>query len=170
MSIEALSVTNVRWLPLACVLLAVGSGAAGGVFFAFSTFVMPALARLPSVQGVAAMNAISVTAVTPLFMLLLFGVAVGCLAVLPLGWKALPTLPALCVVAGALVYLLAVIGVTMVMNVPLNNALAAFDASRQSVDAVWPAYLRDWGFWNHVRTVGGLSSALLFALALARLK
>lgn len=170
MSIEALSVTNVRWLPLACVLLAVGAGAAGGVFFAFSTFVMPALARLPSVQGVGAMNAISVAAVTPLFMLLLFGVGIGCLAVLPMAWKALPAFPALCVVAGSLAYVVAVIGVTMAVNVPLNNGLAAFDASRQSADVIWPAYLRDWGFWNHIRTVGGLTSAFLFALALARLK
>ncbi|MGZ9100302.1 MAG: anthrone oxygenase family protein [Brevundimonas sp.] len=170
MSIEALSVTNVRWLPLACMLLAVGAGAAGGVFFAFSTFVMPALARLPSVQGVGAMNAISVAAVTPLFMTLLFGVGIGCLAALPMAWKALPAFPALCVVAGSMVYLVAVIGVTVVVNVPLNNALAGFDPIRQSVDVVWPAYLRDWGFWNHVRTAGGLTSALLFALALARLK
>ena len=170
MSIEALSVGNVRWLPLACLLLAVGAGAAGGVFFAFSTFVMPALARLPSVQGVEAMNAMSVTAVTPPFMLLLFGVAVGCLAALPMAWRGLPGFPALCVVAGSAIYLLAVIGVTIVANVPLNNALASFDPVRQSVDVVWPAYLRDWGFWNHIRTVGGLTSAFLFALALARLK
>lgn len=170
MSIESLSVENVRWLPLACVLVAVGCGAAGGVFFAFSTFVMPALARLPSVQGVAAMNAMSVAAVTPLFMLLLFGVAAGCLAALPLAWKTLPAFPALCAVAGSLTYLVACIGVTIVVNVPLNNGLAAFDPVRQSVDVVWPAYLRDWSFWNHIRTVGGLTSALLFTLALTRLK
>lgn len=170
MDIETLSVANVRWLQLASVLLAVGCGAAGGVFFAFSTFVMPALGRLPSIHGLAAMNAINVAAVNPAFMLLLFGVGLGCLVAVPLAWRDLPALPALCVVAGALIYVLSVPGVTMVMNVPLNNALAAFDASRQNIDAVWPAYLRDWGFWNHIRTAGGLTSALLFALALARLK
>ena len=35
-----------------------------GVFFAFSPFVMKALARLPAEQGVAAMQAINVAAVT----------------------------------------------------------------------------------------------------------
>lgn len=170
MSIEALSVGNVRWLPLTCLFLAVGSGAAGGVFFAFSSFVMPGLARMPSIQGVGAMNAIGVAAVTPLFMLLLFGVAAACLVALPMAWKDLPGSAALCIVAGSLTYLLACVGVTIVVNVPLNNALAAFDASRQSIDVVWSGYLRDWGFWNHIRTIGGLTSALLFTLALARLK
>lgn len=58
----------------------------------------------------------------------------------------------------------------MAMNVPLNNALAVFDSARHNVDAVWPAYLRDWSFWNHFRTAGGLASAFLFAVALSRLK
>ena len=37
---------------------ALGSGVIGGVFFAFSTFVMPALARLPSQQGISAITAL----------------------------------------------------------------------------------------------------------------
>jgi uncharacterized membrane protein len=40
------------------VAAAVGCGAVGGVFFAFSGFVMPALRRLPAAQGVAAMQSI----------------------------------------------------------------------------------------------------------------
>jgi hypothetical protein len=38
-----------------------------GVFFAFSSFVMAALRRLPAAQGIAAMQSIHVTAVTPVF-------------------------------------------------------------------------------------------------------
>ncbi|GAA4986027.1 hypothetical protein [Actinopolymorpha pittospori] len=44
------------------VISAVGSGLVGGVFFGFSTFVMQALRRLPSAQGLAAMQAINVAA------------------------------------------------------------------------------------------------------------
>jgi len=36
-------------------LVAIGCGIVGGVFFGFSTFVMKALARLPAAQGLAAM-------------------------------------------------------------------------------------------------------------------
>jgi uncharacterized membrane protein len=43
---------------------ALGCAMMAGVFFAFSTFVMMALARLPAEQGVAAMQAINVAAAT----------------------------------------------------------------------------------------------------------
>jgi len=43
-------------LPL---LAALGSGVVAGVFFAFSSFVIPALARLPPAQGVLAMQSIN---------------------------------------------------------------------------------------------------------------
>lgn len=43
----------------------VGSALMAGVFFAFSTFVMKALRRLPSPQGIAAMQSINVAVINP---------------------------------------------------------------------------------------------------------
>jgi len=37
-----------------------GSALVGGIFFAFSSFVMKALARVPSAEGIAAMQSINV--------------------------------------------------------------------------------------------------------------
>jgi uncharacterized membrane protein len=45
-----------------------GCGIVGGVFFAFSSFVMTALGRLPAAEGMAAMRSINRVAVKPLFM------------------------------------------------------------------------------------------------------
>ena len=59
---------------------ALGRGIMGGVFFAFSAFIMKSLAGLPPAQGIAAMQAINVTAITLVFMLALFGTALACLA------------------------------------------------------------------------------------------
>jgi uncharacterized membrane protein len=50
----------------------IGCGIVAGVFFAFSTFVMPALARLQPDRGIVAMQSIGITAINPLFMLALF--------------------------------------------------------------------------------------------------
>ena len=58
---------------------ALGCGLNAGVFFAVSSFVMPALARLPTAQGIAAMNSINALALTPVFMTALFGTAGACL-------------------------------------------------------------------------------------------
>ena len=58
---------------------ALGCALMAGAFFAFSSFVMPALRRLPATQGIAAMQSINVLAVTPIFMTALFGTAAACL-------------------------------------------------------------------------------------------
>jgi uncharacterized membrane protein len=57
---------------------ALGCGVIAGVLFAFSTFEMNALARLAPAEGIAAMQAINRTAISPLFMLALFGTALAC--------------------------------------------------------------------------------------------
>ena len=49
------------------VVTALGCGLNAGVFFAFSSFVMKALARLQPAQGIAAMQSINLVAVTPGF-------------------------------------------------------------------------------------------------------
>ena len=59
---------------------ALGCGLNAGVFFAFSSFVMKALARLQPAQGIAAMQSINLVAVTPGFMAALFGTAAASVA------------------------------------------------------------------------------------------
>jgi uncharacterized membrane protein len=145
---------------------AMGCGLIAGVFFAFSTFVMPALARLQANQGIAAMQSINMTAINPLFMLALFGTAAACLFLmitLLLKWQ---QPGAAYLLVGSLLYLVGTVGVTMVFNVPLNDTLAI--AKPDSTDSAnqWAKYLTDWTFWNHVRTVAALAAAALFTISL----
>src|SRR4030081_3708028 len=67
-----------RLFTILILFSALGSGLMAGVFFAFSTFVMKALSRLPAAQGIAAMQSVNVVAVTPAFMTALFGTAAAC--------------------------------------------------------------------------------------------
>jgi len=46
-------------------LAALGCGLVGGIFFAFSTFIMKALKRLPPYQGIESMQAINITVINP---------------------------------------------------------------------------------------------------------
>ena len=57
---------------------ALGCGLIAGAFFASSVFVMKALASLPPAQGIAAMQSINITVITPLFMLAFLGTAATC--------------------------------------------------------------------------------------------
>jgi uncharacterized membrane protein len=145
---------------------ALGSGLVAGVFFAFSSFVMPALGRIHPDQGIAAMQSMIVTAVTPGFMLALFGTAVIAL-VLGIGaisrWG--QTGPML-ILAASVLYLIGCIGVTMGGNVPLNDALAAVQVGSADGATVWARYLLDWTFWNHVRTAASTGTCALYIAAL----
>ena len=144
----------------------IGCGLAAGVFFAFSSFVMPALGRLPAPQGIAAMQSINRLAVTPVFMTQLFGTALACLAlavwVLASPGEASEGL----VIAGSGAYLVGNIVVTMVGNVPLNDALDAVDPDSAEGEALWRQYLRRWTTLNHVRTVTAVLAAGLLIAAL----
>lgn len=60
------------------VIAALGCGLMAGVFFAFSTFVMPALARLTPPEGIAAMQSINVKAVKSVFLAVFLGTAAAC--------------------------------------------------------------------------------------------
>lgn len=154
-----------KLLPTLIFIAAIGSGIVGGVFFAFSNFVMPALARLPAAGGIAAMNSINITVITPLFMTALFGTGLICLVLIAgavIGWDQPGSLWLL---AGALLYLVGNPIVTMVFNVPLNDALAAVDPASANSATVWTTYLRDWVMWNHVRTITAIAALACFIFA-----
>jgi uncharacterized membrane protein len=145
---------------------AIGSGLVAGIFFAFSSFVMAALGRLPSDHGIAAMNAINVTVINPLFFLAFFGTAALCLAASAGSALRWTTSSSTLVLLASVIYLVGCIGVTMLRNVPLNNALAAVPLGTPEAAALWTRYLSEWTFWNTVRTVAPVVSAVLFTVAL----
>lgn len=147
---------------------AIGCGLMAGVFFAFSTFVMPALARLQPDRGIAAMQSINITAINPLFMLALFGTAIACLFIVIytlLHWDRSGTIY---LSIGSLVYLVGAILVTILANVPLNNALAIVKPDSVDGATLWAKYLRDWTFWNHIRTLAALAASAIFIFSLPK--
>ena len=145
---------------------AIGCGLVAGIFFAFSSFVMAALGRLPSDHGIAAMNAINVTVINPGFFLAFFGTAALCLAASAgVAWRWTAASGTLVLLA-SVIYLVGCIGVTMLRNVPLNNALTAVTLGTPEATALWTRYLSEWTMWNTVRTVAPVLSAILFTVAL----
>lgn len=148
------------------VATALGCGLAAGIFFAFSNFVMQALARLPPAQGIAAMQSINITVLNRWFMLTFVGTAGASILVIAVtllrwGWP-----ESIFAIAGGALYLAGNLFVTRAFNIPLNNELAA--ANPDSVDGatLWERYLRDWTAWNSVRTVTALAASASLILAL----
>ena len=98
---------------------------------------MRALARLPAAQGIAAMQSINVCAITPPFMAGLFGTGAACVVLA--GSSLLRWSPGSgYVLAGSLLYVFGNVVVTIVFNVPRNDALAAADAESAGGPACGP--------------------------------
>jgi uncharacterized membrane protein len=149
-------------------LAALGSGLIAGVFFAFSSFVMGALGRLPAAQGVAAMQSINVVVLNRSFLGVFVGTALACGVIAFISLLRWSAPGATLRFAGAIAYLIGTFGVTMAFNVPRNDALEALRADTAEAAAFWGRYLVEWTRWNHVRTVGALAAAALFTLGLLK--
>lgn len=144
----------------------IGAGLIGGTFFAFSTFIMAALKRLPDTEGIRAMQQINRTVYTPWFMIPFMGTTLLSIGVIVLGalntdqdwWIAMLS-------AGGF-YAFGVFLVTGVHNVPWNKKLDRVRAEDEASVEVWQLYLKVWTRWNHVRTASSVISVVLFAYVL----
>jgi uncharacterized membrane protein len=145
-------------------IAAVGAGLAGGVFFAFSTFVMSGLGRADDRSGLVAMQGINKAAPTPVFMTLLFGTGLLCVLLGISAVRRLDEPAARWQLAGCLLYLLMIV-VTAAYHVPHNDALALVDPDSAGAGSAWRHYLSAWTAWNHVRTLACAASAVCLTIA-----
>ncbi|NER48500.1 MAG: DUF1772 domain-containing protein [Symploca sp. SIO1B1] len=152
-------------LPL-IIFAGVGSALSAGIFFAFSTFVMQALGRQTPSSGIATMQSINITVINPWFMAAFFGPAVVSLVLAIATLKQWNQPGAFYILAGALLYVIGTIGVTILGNIPLNDALAVVNPDSAEGATLWVKYLSNWTFWNHVRTIAAFFAAALFTLSL----
>lgn len=146
---------------------ALSAGVMAGVYFAFSVFVMRALAELDHPAGMLAMRSVNRVIMRSAFLPLFLASSVACLALLAIGLLRAGEPGAWPMAAGGAVYLGGMLLVTMRGNVPLNNALEAADPVTPEGAAAWDRFLRPWMLWNHVRTAACLASLALFVVAIA---
>lgn len=153
------------WLGLTYAA-ALGSGLIAGLFFAFSAFVMKALARLPAEKGIAAMQSINVAVLNPLFLSVFMGTALLSVILGIVSLSKWGADSAAYLLAGSVLYVVGSFLVTALFNVPLNNALAAAEPGSSEGARIWKHYVSRWVMWNHVRTIVSLVALTAFILAI----
>jgi uncharacterized membrane protein len=153
-------------LTVAVIVSCIGSGLIAGVFFAFSSFVMPALARLPTALGIAAMQTINHTAIRPVFIAVLFGTAMVSIGSTVWALVDFSGAAALWMVGGSVSYLLGVIGLTAFYHVPLNEELARTLPTGEDAAATWERYVLRWSVGNHIRTIAAVVAVTAFTIAI----
>lgn len=137
----------------------------GGVFLAFSDFIMRSLKHTSGRGGVEAMQVINREVFRWIFMTLFLGLAPVSVALILYSYVSLSGPSALLIAASGAVYLLGCFGVTIVRNVPMNEALARLETGGSEATEYWTSiYLPRWTFWNSVRTLAcTISAALLLS-------
>lgn len=153
------------WTLYLSLFLTLWSAIVGGVFSAFSEFIMRGLLRAEPASGIEAMQQINRTVLRTQFVagILVIGplsIAIAVYAALNLQGAAQTAL-----MAAPLVFVPTVLLMTMFGNVPMNNRLDRLDHRAAASATYWRAYGRDWTRLNHVRTFGSVFTAGLYLIA-----
>lgn len=148
------------------VAAALGSAVVGGIFFAFSNFVMKALANTPSKTGIEAMQSINTVVLNRWFLGVFTGTAAACVLLAGIAitnWNT-PFAPYL--LASAVGYVGGTWVVTVLGNVPLNQRLAEVQPGDPAASEQWERYVERWTKLNSQRALAAILSAFLLTLAL----
>ncbi len=144
------------------------TGLMAGAFFAFSVSVMLGLDAIEPGRAVAAMRSMNEKIQNPVFLLAFVGapIAAGTTGglLLALGHRGAGV--AFLLAAG--VYVLGAFLPTVIVNVPMNDTLAAAGTPDDAEHAarLWADYSPRWTAWNTARGVFGTLSLLLVGLGL----
>ncbi len=152
---------------IATIAAIVGSALIGGIFFAFSNFVMKALERVPSSEGMLAMQTINVTVLNRWFLGVFMGTAVVSLILAIVAIVEWTSAPSPYLLGGAVCYIGGTGLVTAFGNVPLNDELAAVEVGNPEASKIWDRYLDRWVELNSRRTGAALLAAVLFCIGLS---
>lgn len=151
-------------LPYVVVSAITGAGIVTGLLFAFSNFMMRALAELQDEHGMFAMQQINEKIINPVFLFLFLGTPLLCLIIGIYSLFHMTDPYNVLLLAGSLGYIIGPFGITIVCNVPLNDKLAAAQPA-EGAD-IWIKYQVKWQRWNHIRTCIGLVSIVFLCLGL----
>lgn len=156
---------------LATIVLIIGlvlNALVAGLYFAFTTAVMPGLARTDDRDYVTAMQRIDRAIQNGWFFTAFLGALLAPVvaAFLHLGHDDRPRLP--WIVAGAVLYGITLV-ITSLVNIPLNNRLAAAGTvDARTAPGVRAMYHGRWTRFNDLRTVLCTAAVTVLAIALSQ--
>lgn len=151
-----------HWTVYACLFLALWSSLVGGVFKAFSEFIMSGLLRAAPASGINSMQQINKTVMRTEFVTALISIAVVSVAFALYAMLTFDVGSRLVIMLPALAYVPSVLLTTVLGNVPMNQRLDALDYKTAEAETYWSEYGQKWTRLNHIRTIGSIVTAGLY--------
>jgi uncharacterized membrane protein len=142
-------------------------GLIAGLFFSWSVSVTRGLALVSDQEYLAAMQSINREILNPFFFICFFGAAI-LPALSAYQYYGVSTTTFWMMVASAVIYVVGVFGVTVIGNVPLNNALDVFNiksASAAQLASMRARFEPVWNNLNHLRACAAIVSFILSVTA-----
>jgi uncharacterized membrane protein len=148
------------------VLTATTTALIAGLFYAWSCSVTLGLARLPDTIYLAFMQTTNKAILNPVFFISFMGTAILLPVSTFLHYDSTIPHRFLFLLTATLIYLIGGLGVTMFGNVPLNEALDAFNLQSASQEAIAAQRAKFEGRWNNLNTIRTISSTLSIILVI----
>ncbi len=166
---NSLNLNTVQIFQFAAVLL---TGLLAGLFYGYDCSIIKGLGKLPHAVYLQSFQSINRSIQNPYF----FTSFIGSLMVLPIaGWlsySAGNSVSFYLLLAATLVYFIAVFGVTIFCNVPLNERLANFSiatATESELAAMRQVFEKPWNRYHTFRTIASIISFGLAILSFIKL-
>ena len=153
----------ISWYKYMNEVAIVSFGFIGGVYFAFSFFVMHSLNKHNPSEAIKIMNSINEVILKSPFIILFFFSSFIALALFIDNFisKTLISDQGF----ASLIFLVGMFLCTALKNVPLNRKLADFNDLSDNPEMEWRHYYKHWVRWNHVRTVSSFISMTLLVFS-----
>jgi uncharacterized membrane protein len=139
-----------------------------GLFFAWSFSVMLGLAKLSDKEFIAAMQSMNREIQNPVFFLFFFGATIFLPISVAFHYQTPLSATFWLLLIATVIYLVGVMGVTFLGNIPLNNVLDSFKLDGATADAIATQranFERTWVTLNMIRTLSSFSAIVLVIIA-----
>ncbi|MEM7322793.1 MAG: anthrone oxygenase family protein [Actinomycetota bacterium] len=144
------------------------TGLMSGLWYGWTVSVIPGTRRVADTNYVETMQHINRAIINPAFIIPFMGIPVLLGVAALVQFRSGDTRRGLLLVGATGTYLVGVLGVTVGGNVPLNDALDAFDLTGSSDQAIGDrrhSYETPWNRWHYLRTLANVGAFALTAAA-----
>ena len=147
-------------IDILLVIIILQIGLTSGLLFIFAFAVNPGLARLSEEEYFRAMKYINIVILNPIFFLVFMGPLITMPILTYMSWN--DSSMFILIPISTILYLLGVLLITAIKNVPLNNKLEKLNSTEFKGVFIW--YRKPWNFWHNIRTFFGMISFLMLII------
>ena len=148
------------------------SGLVAGLLYGYACSVNPGLHKLGNKEYLSAMQSINTAILNPVFFTTFMGsLVMFCFTAFQLRTR--QTEAFYCILIAMLIYMIGVFGVTIFVNVPLNNRLASFNisaASERELFGMRAIFEKRWNTFHLIRTIASVAAFVLSIITLTKIK